>query len=1030
MEDKLPKNFGTRYLLERQLSAYNNIITYYAKDLVLQRNAIIRCSPGFEQEAKIMAQCRHPNVALVYEYGDQPQPHLVLEYIAGKTLFQWIIEQKLTTGQIVTIIERCADAIYNAHSQGIWHLYLTTKNIILPHRHEPKIIDFSFAVAIKPLANTLSTQQADEKINKDITTTSCSSPSLATESDLLPIPTYENKNSLPQIIIKQPQLSMPIPNPDYLAPELFPHCSRFSKEERWMASKWCRYNKARVGPTSDVYALGAILYHALAGCLPFATLDAQLKFIPPLPLQKLDPTISKSLEAICCKCLDPLPQRRYANAGELAQDLRNFQTNRPIQARRANWITKSRQWLMRHPRLSASLLLLLATNFLILLLFSGPKWWQLYQSHQQQKIHKQEVSELEQKLAHHQKQYAEMLKKIKEFDHHIKQIESQSQQISIKQLQLQQKSKKLLEKLQHIQGQTIAIQQQFQDDKVTALRNQEWTKEQLDAWLVEMQKRDALQKRLLQQIAQEEQEYILNQEYNLSYARLRDTENKNNTKHSTDSAEQNPDACANFMAAYVSDQYIGQAWKFEVQYINTGLVPLTNIDVTIQWNSLLQCKFAEAKPAINPQQATWQILELAPGQSKKFAVYMLANKEGMGSLLATSFAREGAKTRQIYTVQIHPVQANLSLNCPDIAYNDEKANLSIALSNPLTLPLTNITLSLQWDDSCQMLSYTGNPQLENNLAIWKIVRLEPKEEQVIQVQGTCNQGEVTSNLHVQADNTQGISITARKKINWKNREQKRIALQFTGAGSAPMFKGTKTTLESYLKIENISQENLSNLTVRLETSAPIVWNGEKEGIWRYKPLPATSISFQPVSSQCVAYLIPEIKTDEVQEFNIVYEVGNLGAFTPKIKLLQADQQLLEEASYTTQILGVPFLELTGVNNVTLSNDGNYVTFPFFLQNTGNGSSYNIQLCLSSLPPAVFNTQEAMITIAGGTYTTTRQEDKIICRFLLPLPANQIISGNIRIPAKTKRESTVSWIVDSASSEGPPISKSVTVTFPP
>ncbi len=109
-----------------------------------------------------------------------------------------------------------------------------------------------------------------------------------------------------------------------------------------------------IGPASDVYSLGAVLYATLTGRPPFqaaSTLDTlkQLLEQEPIEPRRLDPTIPRDLETVCLKCLEKDAKRRYATPLELAEDLERFLTDRPIQARRTNQFEHAWRLARRNP---------------------------------------------------------------------------------------------------------------------------------------------------------------------------------------------------------------------------------------------------------------------------------------------------------------------------------------------------------------------------------------------------------------------------------------------------------------------------------------------------------------------------------------------------------------------------------------------------------------------------------------------------------------------------------------------------------
>ncbi len=266
----------------------------------------------FRFEGEAVAALSHPNIVQLHEVGTcEGQPYLVLEYVEGGTLSERLRRGRPSAAEAAGLVETLARAVQFAHERGIVHRDLKPGNVLLSDRTYTSDTTYeSLKVTDFGLA-----KRAE---NAGLTET-----------------------------------GRVLGTPGYMAPEQAGGRSR------------------EVGPHTDTYALGAILYECLTGRTPFVASDSadtiiQVLTREPTPPHALDAAVPRDLETIALKCLEKEPAKRYGSARDLADDLARYRDGRPIRARPVGPAERAWKWARRRPvvaALAASLLLVSALGF-------------------------------------------------------------------------------------------------------------------------------------------------------------------------------------------------------------------------------------------------------------------------------------------------------------------------------------------------------------------------------------------------------------------------------------------------------------------------------------------------------------------------------------------------------------------------------------------------------------------------------------------------------------------------------------------
>lgn len=218
----------------------------------------------FQQEARTTSTLNHPNIVTIIDVGEENGRHLIaMEYLFGKTLKDYLDENySFTLDELIDIFTQIASALDHAHSKGVIHRDIKPENVKVLQDGIVKLMDFGIASGL-------------ERKNSNLT------------------PDGSIVGTIP-----------------YISPEQL-------------------YNPKNVTIRADFFAYGVLMYELSTGLLPF---DAEtvgsmvIKILNETPMQprQLNPQIPRPLEDIIMRCLEKEPEKRFARARDIVNELMSF----------------------------------------------------------------------------------------------------------------------------------------------------------------------------------------------------------------------------------------------------------------------------------------------------------------------------------------------------------------------------------------------------------------------------------------------------------------------------------------------------------------------------------------------------------------------------------------------------------------------------------------------------------------------------------------------------------------------------------
>ena len=289
----------------------------------------------FLEEAQVTAQLDHPGIVPVHELGldGEGRVFFTMPLIKGQDLAELldlVAEEKegWTKTRVLGVILKVCEAMAYAHSKKVIHRDLKPGNVMAGRFGEVYVMDWGLARVLgrRDSRDLRIRDQADiarsivRTDRRDVSESGSDSPLVTMDGDIVGTPSY-------------------------------------------MSPEQARGDLDAMGPASDVYSIGCILYHLLVGHMPYVPKDSKLNAYavwgmlqngPPTCLREIAPDTPEELAAICDKAMEREIEDRYQDTVEMAGDLRAYLEGRVVKAHRTGPVIEFRKWVQRNKALAAT----------------------------------------------------------------------------------------------------------------------------------------------------------------------------------------------------------------------------------------------------------------------------------------------------------------------------------------------------------------------------------------------------------------------------------------------------------------------------------------------------------------------------------------------------------------------------------------------------------------------------------------------------------------------------------------------------